>query len=157
MKFRRLKKQELESARQEFLAFLAVNGITAEMWEEIKTQEHLAADLIDQFSEVFFQSYLEKVQYVDVRMKDELYCFHYQSSMVQLAHLSLQEELDWEQAHSLTELSDRLARGEGTITIQSKNYNPNRELEIFRMLEQGGRVSDGAWFKELVLAFARQN
>ena len=76
MKYERISNIELEKMEKEFIDFLVVNGITAAEWVSIKENEPLTADkIINQFSDVVWESILRSTKYLDKIENDISYFF----------------------------------------------------------------------------------
>ena len=66
MKYTRLTKEQFEELHQEFINFLATQSITADEWEDIKTNKPEAAEQeLDVFSDLVWYGVLSKVEYLE--------------------------------------------------------------------------------------------
>ena len=76
VKYRRLSIEELEELEKEFIQFLAVNGIDAAKWQDLKqNQIEEANEFIDSFSDLVFGKSLEGVQYIEHRTASDYKIF----------------------------------------------------------------------------------
>ena len=76
MKYRRLSTKELNELEKEFIDFLIVNGITADVWVDLKAEDKVKTDsIIDSFSDVVFEGVLRKVKYLDFITPTSVKCF----------------------------------------------------------------------------------
>ncbi len=153
MKYRRLTKEELVELEKEFVEFLVVNGIVADDWGKLKQNEpDKAEQIIEQFSDVIFEGTLRKIQFVDIVSKSKLYTFQCLPDKIILRGLEAKEgsNLDFLDDGKVQEL---LANSSADIQLvkSEKNYHPNREEELFGMLQRGALISDGKWFKAICL------
>ncbi|MGB1037596.1 MAG: DUF6495 family protein [Bacteroidia bacterium] len=131
MKYTRIPKDELEELESEFVNFLVVNGITAEDWISIKENEPLNADeIVNQFSDVVWESILRSTEYLD---KIETDCAYYFNCLEDKIHLIRVVKSD----------------GKAVKHVASKNYAKTREMEMFEMIQNGCTISDGANYKDL--------
>jgi hypothetical protein len=129
MKYERISNIELEKMEKEFIDFLVVNGITASDWVSIKENEPLTADeIINQFSDVVWESILRSTKYLDKIENDISYFFKCDTEEISLI------------------LIDKLNKNKKTTT---KKYSKTREQEMFDMILSGCVISDGKNFKEL--------
>lgn len=131
MKYTRIPKDELEELETEFVNFLVVNGITADDWISIKENEPVNADeIINQFSDVVWESILRSTEYLD---KIEPDCAYYFKCMKDKIHLI------------------RIVKNDAKAVkhIASKDYGKTREMEMFDMIQNGCTISDGSHYESL--------
>lgn len=129
MKYERISKVELDKMEKEFIDFLVVNGITAADWVSIKENEPLAADkIINQFSDVVWESILRSTKYLDKIEENISYFFKCAEEDIYLI------------------LIDKVNK---TQNSTSKKYIKSREQEMFDMILSGCVISDGKNFNEL--------
>lgn len=129
MKYERISKDELVKLEKEFVDFLVVNGISADDWVSMKENEPLVADqIINQFSDVVWESILRSTKYLDKIENDISYFFKCDTEEISLI------------------LIDKLNKNKKTT---AKKYSKTREQEMFDMILSGCVISDGKNFKEL--------
>ncbi|MFT6112810.1 MAG: hypothetical protein ACJA19_001641 [Bacteroidia bacterium] len=133
MKYTRIPTDELEKLEEEFVNFLVMNGIIADDWVAIKENEPLNADeIINQFSEVVWESILRSTKYLNKVEEDSAYYFKCDTDKIYLIKVDKTE-----------------AAAEQFST--SKEYNKTRELELFEMLQSGCTISEGEKYEKLTL------
>jgi hypothetical protein len=133
MKYTRIPTDELEKLEEEFVNFLVMNGIIADDWVAIKENEPLNADeIINQFSEVVWESILRGTKYLNKVEEESAYYFKCDSDTIYLIKVDKTE-----------------AAAEQFST--SKEYNKTRELELFEMLQSGCTISEGEEYEKLTL------
>jgi hypothetical protein len=155
MKFRRLTKEELQGLEGDFVQFLAANTVTAQDWERLKKEEVAKAeDLLNLFSDIVFEKIIKQVVYLEFRTPDDLKAFHCLDDKIVLNGLHMEGQA----THDLTsdlpaaELMDsfKTANVQLKIYTAEKAYLPDREKEIFRMLETGALIApQGQWFQTI--------
>jgi hypothetical protein len=129
MKYERISQEELEKMEKEFIDFLVINGITAADWVSIKENEPLNADkIINQFSDVVWESILRSTKYLDKIEENTSYFFKCDVEDIYLIMIN---------------------KGNKTKKATSKKYAKSREQEMFSMILSGCVISDGENFKEL--------
>lgn len=129
MKYERISKDELVKLEKEFVDFLVVNGISADDWVSMKENEPLVADqIINQFSDVVWESILRSTKYLDKIENSISYFF----------------KCDLEVIHLI--LVDKSTKNQKTT---SKKYSKIRELEMFEMILSGCVISDGKNYNQL--------
>ena len=148
-RFRRLSFEELNELEKEFVEFLILNGVDADTWVSIKSNDPGNADkIIDQFSDVVFASIFRKAEFVDVVTATKIKCFHFQKDQVVLVGIdSVDYKTNFMEA-GLDELKDQ----EYDVYTTQKSYSKSREEEMFKMISNGGELSDGKLFKKICLA-----
>jgi hypothetical protein len=133
MKYTRIPTDELEKLEEEFVNFLVMNGIIADDWVAIKENEPLNADeIINQFSEVVWESILRSTKYLNKVEEESAYYFKCDTDKIYLIKVDKTE-----------------AAAEQFST--SKEYNKTRELELFEMLQSGCTISEGEKYEKLTL------
>ena len=133
MKYTRIPTDELEKLEEEFVNFLVMNGIIADEWVAIKENEPLNADeIINQFSEVVWESILRSTKYLNKVEEESAYYFKCDTDKIYLIKVDKTE-----------------AAAEQFST--SKEYNKTRELELFEMLQSGCTISEGEKYEKLTL------
>lgn len=149
VKFRRLTIEELKELEQEFIAFLVVNGVEAEMWEEIKKETpDKAEEIVDQFSDVVFTSVFRKKEYIDFIAEDSIKCFHFQPDQAVMVAIQTNNT----EVNFMESSLDQLQKEEFEVYSTNKKYASTREEEMFQLIEKGARLSDGDLYKKLCLA-----
>ena len=154
MKFKRLPPNELQKLEKDFIDFLVSNGITAEDWVKLKNKSlEKANDLIDLFSDIVYQRAMEKVEYLEYRGTHEMKIFHCGSDTIKMIGIEVErgQKLDLKTGDGLRRLGEVISTDAGRISIfsASKAYKPNREQEIFRMMNAGAVQTDSQWFRLL--------
>lgn len=155
MQYRRLQPDELAELEIEFIRFLAANTVTGEDWEKLKTNEpEKAQGLIDVFSDIVFDKIVQGAQYLEFKTPQDLKTFHCLPDKIVLNGLRVQgaDSLDLTQDLSPEQMMQllRVSGGKLRLYTAEKAYQPSREQEIFRMLENGAQISKkGELFKAL--------
>ncbi|MBK8518607.1 MAG: hypothetical protein IPL55_20680 [Saprospiraceae bacterium] len=146
MKYRRLSNQELESFEKEFIGFLVVNGIDADEWINIKkTDLNRTHALLEEFSDVILEGILTKIMYIEYFGDEGLKLFKCDENTIFLIGI--------EPPNSFTNLETMVADlskhpDAYSIYYTSKDYIPDRNTELFRMIQSGGLVSNGHYYNQ---------
>jgi Family of unknown function (DUF6495) len=147
MTFRRLNSDELTALEKPFIKFLVANTITGGDWAKMKTQEpERASKLVDIFSDFIFEERLKKVAFIQHQEPKELRLFKCGDEKMQLIGLKVptDSEIDLTNAADLAKIG---IDTEGShIYRAEKKYTRGREREIFELMENGCRISDGHLF-----------
>ena len=139
MRFRRLKKEELETLEEDFVQFLASNHITAKEWTALKASEsEKVHELIDVFSDIVLEKVYSKVDYLQHRSKDTVRVFHCQKDKIVMTGLQISDATrDLTQPEDIVILADA-SQLQGPVKIfqMEKAYSKERAEEIFLMIEK---------------------
>lgn len=155
MKYRRLRKDELEELESEFIRFLASNTITADDWVKIKEETPERAEgLLDVFSDIVYEKILEKVEYLEHKRPRDIRVYKVFDDKIQMMGLFVEGEttLDFTQNEAPEQMLVRLGKDGGNVKMFSgeKKFKKTKEMEIFQILEEGALISkDSTLFKTL--------
>lgn len=155
MKYRRLKADELEELRDEFVQFLVANTIAATDWEKIKTETPERAEgLLDIFSEVVFDKVIGQIEYLTYKTPEDIKTFQCTAETIKLRGLRVAGTTDIDLTQNLApaELMAQLRASDAKVQVYAaeKAYQPDRERELFRMLEGGAQIDrTGALYQAL--------
>jgi hypothetical protein len=152
LKYRRLTLEELNEMEKEFVNFLVINSITAQDWERLKA-EGLADPIIEQFSDVVFETIMRKVEFMECYEKKSIKSFQCLPDKLVMVCLTSTEDnsVDFSDP-SYMQKAFQEPPGSLKIFTTEKLYSKQRELELFEMTEAGCTISDGKLFKSLCLA-----
>lgn len=155
MKFRRLTLEELNELEEDFVQFLVANTVTGPDWEKIKTEQpDKAENLIELFSDIVFEKIIKGINYMEFKIADDIKTFHCLENKIILNAIRIDGETNIDLRDDLPpqELMKQVHESGAKMQIYSaeKDYRPNREQELFRMLEGGAQISrDGMLFKAI--------
>lgn len=149
MKYRRLSKEQLDELHTEFARFLATQGIDRPFWERIKVENKpLAEEQLDLFSDLIWENVLQKVQYLEKKEPQWLFLFKIEKHQILLIVVqSKNQNVDLSTKQGITWLLQNLTQPEIEIFTSKKHYQTNRNLEIFKLIEQGNHICKGEIFK----------
>ncbi len=154
--YKKLEQSELDQLQEDFIKFLVLNGITGDDWEKLKSNSpEKAESMIEQFSEVVFESSLRKASFllmVDDHAVRAFQCGAEQITMAAL-HFNGTQEFSF---HKVNDLRTLLSDGQYNLSVASvqKQYNKKREHEMYDMINSGCKISDGKVFKLLSMHWA---
>lgn len=155
MKYRKLNLDELQELETEFIRFLVSNTITGDDWEKLKTEDPKKAEgLIEIFSDIVFDKIIKGIEYLEVRMPKDYRTFHCLEDKIIMMGIQAQgsSELDFTKNESPGQMMDQIQKAGAKLQLYSgeKAYQPNREQELFRMMESGALISkDGEMYHTL--------
>ncbi len=145
MKYQRLTKEQLEELHTEFINFLATQSITAEEWNEIKTNKpEVAEEEIDVFSDLVWEKVLNNAQYLEHFSKDQIHLFELKEDQMNLIAIKINNEtIDVTTNDGYDWLRDNLLNDEVVFYNASKEYGDNKNLDKFKLLQQGANITKG--------------
>lgn len=152
MKFRRLTTAELTDLETEFVQFLVANTITGEDWVKLKAEEPEKANhLIDLFSDIVLSKVIENINFLEFRTPKDAKTFHCLEDKIVLNGLIMEgtAEIDLMSDLAPELMMSKLHGADVKLQVYTaeKGYKPDRETELFRMLEAGALISkDGQLF-----------
>jgi cag pathogenicity island protein 24 len=138
MKFRMLTEAELEILKDDFIKFLVVNGIDAAEWQRIKGDEPIrAVKMLEQFSDFVLDQSLGKVEYLEYLDKGGIKVFKLDTEEIQL--IGIDSDLVFMDENAfLKGLGENPTHFK--IYTSSKKYFPDRNTEVFKMIQNGAQI-----------------
>ncbi|NJC26519.1 DUF6495 family protein [Neolewinella antarctica] len=155
-KFRRLTLAELNDVRDQFVKFLAVNGIDVTTWQRIRNDEPGRADaLILQFSQTVFAGVIERIEFLVDRKPNDLRTYKTEGDKIYMRGILLDGDTSVDftkQDLTPQEMFDRL-KTEGIspkLYAAERAYLPiGRDQDVFILMERGALIDDGELFRTL--------
>ncbi len=148
VKYRSLTQEELTEFEKEFIDFLVVNGITADEWVKIKSDDvEKANTIIDKFSDVIFEGTMRKVEFLEFISEKSIKCFQCLEKEIVLVGVDATAESDINFLKDLPSADFEHLE----VYTTSKRYQKQREVELFDLIKNGAKISDGTRFKQLCL------
>jgi cag pathogenicity island protein 24 len=149
MKYSRLTREQLEELHQEFITFLATQSITASEWETIKEKKpEVAEDEIDIFSDLVWEGVLSKARYLENISVKQLFLFKLNETSMELIALKvLKDGIDITTAEGYKWLQEHFATDEVEFYTASKAYSNDKNLDIFKLIQQGAVITKGELYR----------
>nr|WP_299204980.1 DUF6495 family protein [uncultured Brumimicrobium sp.] len=150
MKYTRLQLQDLKDLEKEFVEFLVLNGIPAEDWEKMKKNDvEKVEGIIDQFSDVIWESVLRKTEMVELRRKDTLtVCRVVEGELSTLVIKTYDGDIDLTQANEVENALSDLENYEVNVRVD-KITKPVTE-QLFELLQIGFYITKNEKYKEVI-------
>ena len=146
--YRTLSLEELKLFEQEFREFLAINGIDAKLWKQLKEKSSEKVNsLIESFSDVVYNSVLMKIEYIELATANDIKYFHYDKEKAYLIGLE-SLEVDFTNPKEVVKAIEE-KKASIKIYKTSKEYSKKREEELFTMLKNGCQPCEGNMFRML--------
>lgn len=154
MKYRQLTKEQFESLHEEFATFLATQSIDAKEWKQIKEEKpHIAEEEMNIFSDLVWEDVLNKTKYVEHYSQQSANLFFCDTKQIHRIAIKVNWDINLLEQEGFEWLMKNPMDNSVDIYTGSKNYDKERNLEIFDLIEKGSSISKGEiynYFKALV-------
>lgn len=155
MKYARLTKEQFDELHPEFINFLASQSITADEWQDIKTNKpEVAEDELDVFSDLVWEGVLNQAKFIEHLSKKQLFLFKVGEAKMSLIGIKLENDaIDIRTKEGYAWLQDNLMSNEVTIYTSTKAITEDRNKDVFVLIQQGGNITQGelyAYFEKIV-------
>lgn len=150
MKYSRLTKEQFEELHQEFINFLVSQQIDKKEWDEIKEQRpHVADQELDVFSDLIWEGVLTKAKFLEHYSKNHIFLFSCDDTKIDTIVIkSLKPEVDFLTQKGLQWLSDAVFTDEVEVKYGAKEFESDRNAELFGIIQQGAILSEGVLYGE---------
>lgn len=145
MKYKRLTKEQFEALHVEFANFLATQQIDKKEWDNLKENKpEVAEQELDVFSDLVWEGVLAKANFLEHFSKSHIFLFHCQENFIQsIVMKTLEPNVDFMTKEGLQWLGDNMFSATTEIHVGKKEYQPERNVAIFELIQQGAILSDG--------------
>ena len=149
MKYRQLTKEQFESLHEDFARFLATQSIDAKEWSQIKTEKlDVAEEVMNVFSDVFWDDVLTKTNYVEHFSKTSVNLFKCDAVEIHRIAIKITWDINLLEQEGFEWLMQNPMDNSVEIFRGSKPYNQeDRNTEIFDLIEKGSSISKGEIFE----------
>ena len=150
MEYERLSTEQFEALHQEFATFLAANSIDKKEWDQLKKLNTTQAEnLLDGLSDLVWNDVLSKNLYVEHLNPQHLFLFECLDEQMNLVLLQSEDKTqDFTSPDGFRWLEANLQSDSITLFQSQKKYQ-NRNHDIFDLIKQGARISEGTYFKSI--------
>ncbi|TGV04596.1 DUF6495 family protein [Flavivirga rizhaonensis] len=148
MKYSRLTKEQFEELHQEFINFLATQSITADEWTNLKANKPELAEMeLDVFSDLIWEGVLNKAEYLEHISPQHMYLFRLAEDKMYVIALTLKNDVDITTKEGYNWLRENLMDENVEFLQADKEYTDDKNLDKFKMIEQGAVITKGDLFK----------
>lgn len=148
MKYSRLTKEQFEELHQEFINFLATQSVTADEWKNLKMNKPEMAEMeLDVFSDLIWEGALNKAEYVEHFAPQHMYLFHFDEANMHAIIVNLKNDVDITTKEGYAWLRENLMDENVEFLQADKDYTEDKNLDKFKMIEQGASITKGDLFK----------
>jgi hypothetical protein len=151
MKYKQLTKEQIEALHKEFTQFLATQQIDVKEWEFIKNNNLPLVDKeLDLFSDLVWEDVLSKAKYLEHFSKKTINLFKCGKTDISRIVVKVEksnfdffkdEDYEWFINHT----------NDDSITFLkgNKNYQKERNLELFELIKNGSVLSNGSLYQNI--------
>lgn len=155
MKYSRLTKEQFEELHKEFINFLASQQITADEWENLKTNKpELAETELDVFSDLIWEGVLNKAEYLEHFAPQHMYLFHLKTDKMHAIVVNVKNEsIDITTQEGYDWLRENLMDESVEFLQADKDYTEDKNADKFSMIKQGAIITKGElynYFNKLI-------
>jgi hypothetical protein len=161
MKYQRLELSQLELLSKEFVQFLALNGIIAEDWEKIKINQRNKMNLLlDQFSEMVWETTIQESAYYLLLQEKEWIAFHCSMDTMQMLNLRLENAhafsfLDYDTLNAaLSYIPEEATKNTFSSTRPFKTEDV-RNNQVYTLLKSGYKIIQKEQWELLIATIER--
>ena len=148
MKYARLTKEQFEELHQEFINFLATQSVTADEWGNLKVNKPEMAEMeLDVFSDLIWEGALNKAEYLEHISPQHMYLFRLADDKMFVIALTLKNKIDITTTEGYKWLRENLMDENVEFLQADKEYSDDKNLDKFKMIEQGAVITKGDLFK----------
>ncbi|MCF8272885.1 MAG: DUF6495 family protein [Flavobacteriaceae bacterium] len=148
MKYSRLTKEQFEALQQEFINFLATQSITADEWKNLKENKPELAEMeLDVFSDLIWEGVLKSAQYLEHISPQHMHLFAINDDNMHVIAVTLKNDVDITTKKGYAWLRDNLMDENVEFLQAKKEYSEDRNLDIFKLIQQGSVITKGDLFK----------
>lgn len=148
MKYSRLTKEQFNELHQEFINFLATQSITAEEWQDIKTNKpDVAEQELDVFSDLVWEGVLNQAKYLEHISPKDIHLFALNDDHMHLIGIKIKEEADLTTTEGFNWLRANLMHDNVEFVQARKDYTEDRNLDKFTLIQQGSNITKGELYE----------
>ncbi len=152
MKYQRLSSAELDNLKDDFIRFIASQGIDAGAWKKMKSEELDAAEeIIDIYSDLVYDQSLSKCIYLEHISAKEFKTIRFDDD-VAIVHgikVNADSDINLNTPDFQESVQKGLLTNEIEVFTATKKHESLRELEMFEWLKKGAYMADEKWHLEI--------
>ncbi|MFY9243055.1 MAG: DUF6495 family protein [Polaribacter sp.] len=148
MKYRQLTKEQFESLHNEFAQFLASQSIDVKEWTTIKKEKpKVAEEEMNIFSDIVWEDVLTKTNYLEHFSETTANLFKCEDNKIHRIAIKINWDINLLEQKGFEWLMQNPMDNSVDIFMGTKNYDSDRNKEIFDLIEKGSSISKGEIFE----------
>jgi hypothetical protein len=152
MKYQRLSNTELENLKDDFIRFIASQGIDAESWQKMKSEDlDSAEEIIEIYSDLVYDQALNKCTYLEHISAKEFKSLHFtdKNAVVYGIRVKPNSDINLNTDSFQASVQKGIETNQIEVFTASKKHEKLREQEMFEWIAKGAYMADEKWFKEI--------
>ncbi len=152
MQYQRLTSSELENLKDDFIRFLASQGIDSDAWQKMKSEDISSAEkVIDIYSDLVYEQALTKCQFLEHISAKEFKAIRFDDNEAFVIGIRVKEgsPINLNTDNFQKDVSQGLSSNEIEIFSATKKHEKLREHEMFMWIKNGAYMANEAWFNQL--------
>lgn len=151
MKYATLTREQFEALHPEFINFLATQSIDKAEWDRIKAEKpEVAAQELDVFSDLIWEGVLSRAQYLEHYSTTHVFLFACSDvAMRSIVIKAVAPGVNLLADGGIAWLSENLFTDATEIRTGTKPFGPDRNADIFTLIQQGAVLADGVFFEKV--------
>ena len=152
MKYQRLTSSELENLQDDFIRFLASQGIDSDAWQKMKSEDISSAEkVIDIYSDLVYDQALTKCQFLEHLSAKEFKAIRFDDNEAFVIGIRVKEgsPINLNTNNFQKDVSQGLSSSEIEIFSATKKHEKLREQEMFEWIKNGAYMANEVWFKQM--------
>lgn len=152
MKYQRLSSAELDNLKDDFIRFIASQGIDADAWQKMKSDNlDGAEEIIDIYSDLVYDQALSKCNYLEHISAKEFKSFHFtdENSVMYGIRVKPNSIINLNTDTFQASVQQGIEQDEIEVFTAIKKHEQLREQEMFNWVKKGAYMADEKWFSEL--------
>jgi hypothetical protein len=152
MKYQRLSSAELANLKDDFIRFIASQGVDAAAWTEMKNSNiEEAEEIIHIYSDLVYDQALSKCQFIEHVSAKEFKAIRFDDTESLVKGLKVKEgsKINLNTPDFHTSVQKGLENQEVEVFTAIKKHDQLREQEMYGWIKKGGYMADEKWFIEI--------
>lgn len=152
MKYQRLTIEELENLKDDFIRFLASQGIDAELWQKMKAEDKQGAeDIIDVYSDLVYDQALGNCKYLEHISAKEFKSIYFDDTKANVIGLRVKPDspINLNTDDFISDVQKGLENNQIEVFSAVKDHEKEREPEMYEWIKKGAYMANEKWYVEL--------
>lgn len=153
MKYQRLSSAELENLKEDFIRFIASQGIDADAWVKMKSENiDGAEEIIDIYSDLVYDQALSKCKYLEHISAKEFKSFQFNDDHSLMYGIKVKpgSTLNLNNDNFQSSVQQGIENNEIEVFTATKKNEKLREQEMFDWISKGAYMANEKWFNEIL-------
>lgn len=153
MKYQRLSSAELDNLKEDFIRFIASQGIDAGAWQKMKSENTEGAEeIIDIYSDLVYDQALAKCEYLEHISAKEFKSFQFKDDLSVMYGIKVKpnSSINLNTDDFQSSVQKGIEQDEIEVFTATKKNEKLREQEMFEWISKGAYMANEKWFNEIL-------